>query len=174
MSYLLRNPTTVLAVTPVESDAQRLRELVLDGEASELHGVGSVTAAEDVLDDDSDVGCVLVTDGWSDAVLPDVCARLADVADLIPVVAYVSDGNERLAHETVRAGALDYVPASVAESALRESVDDAIATFAEMARPGRGQQYPHGDATKPLCADVRQGPRGAVSPRLLHARRDAP
>jgi len=174
MSYLLRNPTTVLAVTPVESDAQRLRELVLDGEASELHGVGSVTAAEDVLDDDSDVGCVLVTDGWSDAVLPDVCARLADVADLIPVVAYVSDGNERLAHETVRAGALDYVPASVAESALRESVDDAIATFAE--RRDRAADSSILTAmlrslSVPMYAKDREG---RYLPRLLHARRDAP
>ena len=128
MSYLLSDPTTVLAVGDPETE-RRLRAVLVPSVAEAVVAVETAEDAAATLADRDDVGCVLVTDGAA-AAPATVCEAVRDRDALVPVVVAVAP--EAVDHATLAAVAdCRYLPPSAGDDALADAVANALATYDE-------------------------------------------
>lgn len=136
MSHLLVDPTAVLVVGGSDTQRERVRSLLAGGPATEVLTVTSVATAESRLVERDDIGCVVVLpaedrDDPTDAVSA-ACATVRDHSDTLPVVV-VSDDPAVAAAVATREGCR-YLPQSVTDERVAETVADALATFDERRR----------------------------------------
>jgi PAS domain S-box-containing protein len=129
MSYLLTDPTAVLAVGGSNDAVERVRSALTDGTASAVLAVDSIEGSLVELDGRDDVGCVLVLGPTDDSVLDIVRAVDAD-HERVPVVVFASEADCDLAAVAAQRDCV-YLPDSAEDDRLREAVADALETFAE-------------------------------------------
>ena len=137
MSHLLVDPTATLVVGGSDTQRERVESLLAGGPATEVVTVRSVDTAETRLADRDDIGCVVflaASGGSHDATdsVAEVHATVRDYSDALPAVV-VSDDPAVAAAVATREGCR-YLPRSVADERLAETVADALATFDERRR----------------------------------------
>ena len=129
MSYLLTEPTAVVAVGGAASVVGRVRSVLTDGAVSTVVAVGTTDDALEVLEGRDDIGCVLVLGATEDTPV-EIVRAVAAAHDRVPVVVHAPEADCDLA---ALAGEHDcvYLPDAVDDDRLRETVTDALDTFVE-------------------------------------------
>jgi len=147
MSYLLTEPTAVLAVGGSDDAVGRVRSVVTAGSATGVTAVESVNDALAALDTRDDIGCVVVL-GPVESSPADSTPTESSPADSTPIEAVrrIHEGHERVpvivhapesdCDPVALAAERDcvYLPTSVDAERLRAAVDDAFDTFDQRRR----------------------------------------
>lgn len=128
MSYLLQMSTRVLVVGEADALQDDVCSAVCSGTTTAVEQVPSATAAAESVANDDSIGCVLLADPGDDQSLGPSCDAIHDDAPILPVIAYVDDGDGTAATAVASRDSCRYLPRDADPSAVRAVVDDALET----------------------------------------------
>ncbi|WEL18405.1 Signal transduction histidine kinase [Halorhabdus sp. SVX81] len=127
MSCLLTDPTTVLTVGGSSAELDAARSALAGAGVDDVVKVDGLSEIESTLAARDDAGCVLALDAEASTFV-ELYDAVRAVDDVLPIVVYAGIDESLAAAVSQRCGCR-LTPIEVGEDALRETVEDALATY---------------------------------------------
>ena len=132
MSYLLRDPLTVLLVGLPPNRANQISELIVSGAANDVVESAPADAGDAVAIDD-DVGCVVIGSGVDPGDAAQICTDVRNGDPLVPILLYVNALGD-VPGELATVNNCRVLPVSTPDEQFLAAVDDALDTYERQRR----------------------------------------
>lgn len=129
MSDILDPPSTVLVVGMGDATPDRRLDKLRPDAAESTRTVGTADAATRVLSETDEVCCVLTAAELPGGSGRDLCRRIRDVDEDLPVVLSADVEDRELLHGALDAGVTDVVSSSATPEEIRAHLQNAIETY---------------------------------------------